>query len=521
MRSAPIPANETERLAALRRYDVLDTSLGAELDDFTLLASQICATPIAFVSLVDEVRQWFPSVIGLDVRETPREHAFCPHSFESRAMLEVPNALEDDRFATNPLVTGDPSIRFYAGAPLVTSDGYPLGTLCVIDRAPRTLSPEQRAALSALSRQVMRQLEHRRTSRRLEQQRREQEAIVSSVFDGLHGLDLEGIVILQNPAAQRMLCPDGATLLGQPAHESIHHHHADGSVFPKHDCPIYATLRDGKTRSVPDDVFWRTDGSSFPVEYDVSCLTDFEGAQVGAIVAFRDVSERRALDRMKSEFVSTVSHELRTPLTSIRGALGLVVGGALGELPPRVRSTLEIALRNSERLGSLVNDILDLEKLDSRIVSIPLAPVRLPDALAQAIDATDGYASRFGVTVVATGVVPDLVVRTNEGRLGQVLANLLSNAIKYSPERGVVEVSAHRDAGVVHIAVRDHGPGVPEEFRSRIFTRFGQAGGAKSGSGLGLSIAQALVEALGGAIGFENHPHGGAEFFFTLPAPDA
>ena len=525
MQSAPIPANEAERLAALLRYEVLDTSLGAELDDFTLLASQICDTPIALVSLVDEARQWFPSRVGLDLAETPREQAFCTHTFESRAMLVVPNTIEDERFATNPLVTGDPRIRFYAGAPLITSDGYPLGTLCVLDRTPRTLTANQRQALDALSRQVMRQLEHRLTSRLLEQQRREQDAIVNSVADGLHCLNLAGTIMLQNPAARRMLCPDGVTLLGESLHSAVHHHHADGSAFPTDECPIQMTLADGETRTVSDDLFWRTDGTSVPVEYVVSSLTDETGTHIGAIVAFRDVSERRELERLKREFVSTVSHELRTPLTSIRGALGLVVGGALGELSPRVRSTLEIAVRNSERLGKLVDDILDLEKLEAGGGDVPLAPVHLPNAMRQALDATEGYALRYGVTVQLVGDVPDIIMQTNEARLSQVVINLISNAIKYSPQNGVVEVSVRREGGVGFFRIRDHGPGVPDAFRSRLFARFAQAGDsdaqAKSGTGLGLSISRALVEALGGAIGFENHVEGGAEFFFTLPAPPA
>ena len=175
--TAPIPANETKRLKVLWQYQVLDTIPEEVFDDLTELAARICEAPIAMITLVDEDRQWFKSKVGVSVNETSRDISFCGHAINHSDLFVVPDASKDERFAQNPLVISEPKIRFYAGAPLITPDGYALGTLCVIDKISRDLRPDQKQALRVLARHVMSQLELRRRSHELSHAHKEREQI--------------------------------------------------------------------------------------------------------------------------------------------------------------------------------------------------------------------------------------------------------------------------------------------------------------------------------------------------------
>jgi GAF domain-containing protein len=187
--SYPIPQNETERMRALRSYKILDTKPEERFDELTQLAAIICGVPISLITLIDADRQWFKSKVGLEISETPRAQAFCTHAIMQPQMFEVPDAAEDARFAKNPLVTGDPNIRFYAGAPLATSDGHLLGTMCVLDRKPRTLTAEQKTALEILGRQVVANMELRSNLRELKEALAAREAAEGPTGEAAVGLD--------------------------------------------------------------------------------------------------------------------------------------------------------------------------------------------------------------------------------------------------------------------------------------------------------------------------------------------
>ncbi|MDM7949323.1 ATP-binding protein [Hydrogenophaga sp.] len=230
-------------------------------------------------------------------------------------------------------------------------------------------------------------------------------------------------------------------------------------------------------------------------------------------------------NKVKSEFLATVSHELRTPLTAIAGSIGLVSGGALGELPAQIHQMLLIAQKNSQRLTFLINDLLDVEKLMAGKLQFDMVCQEVMPLVEQALVANQSYAEQFGVTYTLTHRSDGVLVEVDAQRLHQVLANLLSNAAKFSDAVAQVEVSVHQYESRVRIEVRDHGAGIPIEFHSRIFQKFSQADASdtrqRGGTGLGLAISRELVERMGGTIGFHSEPGQGAIFYFELPMKPA
>jgi signal transduction histidine kinase len=240
-------------------------------------------------------------------------------------------------------------------------------------------------------------------------------------------------------------------------------------------------------------------------------------------VAFEDVSQRRAVERLKDEFVSTVSHELRTPLTSIRGALGLVAGGVVGQLPEHAVELISIARSNTERLVRLINDILDLDKLDAGKLELHLGPVILSELLRSTVEQMRPLADEAGVELTSS-MNGSLEIVADADRITQVVTNLLSNAIKFSPRDARVEVQAEAiPSGNVRISITDSGPGIADADKLRLFNRFQQLDSSdrrsKGGTGLGLAICKAIIEQHGGNIGVTSEVGQGSTFFFNLPMP--
>ncbi len=337
---------------------------------------------------------------------------------------------------------------------------------------------------------------------------RQHQSILDSVGEGIWGMDMEGRLTFINRSGANMLGYSPQELLGQNMHALIHHSHADGSPYPVEECPIIGSVQRETPLHVDDDVFWRKDGQSLPVEY-VACPLLENGRVDGIVVAFTDVTERRRLDRMKDEFIATVSHELRTPLTSLRAALGLVASGALEKRPEKIPQMLDIALGNCDRLVRLVNDIVDFERIGSGSLPLHKTEWNAIDLLRRAMDPERSTAARAGLTFRIDAQPVDVWV--DGDRILQVLGNLIRNAIKFSEKGGEIRLAASASSDKeVTFEVQDHGAGIPAEKLDLIFDRFQQADASDSrlrgGTGLGLALCRGIVNQHGGRIWATSSP---------------
>lgn len=342
-----------------------------------------------------------------------------------------------------------------------------------------------------------------------------QTAIFDGAIDAIITLNPSGSIETVNSAAERMFGYSALELDRRDVSLLVDIATNGEGEFLKRLGASRGALRDGLLRQMQAT---RKDGQTFPVDVALGAMQLPNGTHVVAVV--RDISERRRIEQLKDEFVSTVSHELRTPLTSIAGSLGLLAGGAAGPLPEKAARLIQIAQANSQRLVRLINDILDIEKIESGKLRLEMTSLDLRDIAARAIDGVQGYAEELGVQLtLAEGEAAP--VRGDADWLIQVVTNLLSNASKFSPQGGEVRITVDPEMRVARLSVADHGPGIPDGFRARIFSKFAQADGSdtrdKGGTGLGLAIAREIAERHGGRLWFESAEGEGATFHLDLP----
>ncbi|MGC2403250.1 MAG: PAS domain S-box protein [Acidobacteriaceae bacterium] len=349
---------------------------------------------------------------------------------------------------------------------------------------------------------------------------RQHESILDSVGEGILGMTMQGQVTFINRGAAKILGYSAQELQGQNLHALIHHSRADGSPYPAEECPILSSVKRETPVHVDNDVFWRKDGQSLPVEY-VACPLVDNGRVDGIVVAFADVTEKRRLNRMKDEFIATVSHELRTPLTSLRAALGLVTSGALDKRPEKIPQMLDIALGNCDRLVRLVNDIVDFERIASGTLPVHKAEFNAIDLLRRAMDPERAVAARAGLSFRIDAHPVDVWV--DDARIVQVLGNLIRNAIKFSEKGGEIRLAARATAEQeVTFEVQDQGAGIPPEKLELIFDKFQQADASDSrlqgGTGLGLALCRGIINQHGGRIWATSTRGQGSSFYFTVEA---
>jgi signal transduction histidine kinase/DNA-binding response OmpR family regulator len=365
-----------------------------------------------------------------------------------------------------------------------------------------------------------------------------QKAILNSADFAIIATDAKGVIQVFNGGAERMLGYAAGDVVNKKTPDDLHdprqliaRAEALSAEFATAVAPGFDALTFKPSRGIEDQYdldYIRKDGSRFPGHVSITALRDDKTEIIGYLNICTDDSARVAMiaadkekTRLKDEFVATVSHELRTPLTSIAGALGLLIGNVAGKLPESAMHLLTIAYANSQRLVRLLNDILDIEKMESGKAVFDLKRVEVRSLVQQTIEENRALAEGCGVRIRLDAASAAFDVRADPDRFVQAITNLLSNAVKFSPPGEEVVVAVETQDDAVRISVRDHGHGVPEEFKRHIFEKFAQADGTdarrKGGTGLGLSIVKQIVDRLDGAVGFADAPSGGAIFHIDLP----
>ena len=358
-----------------------------------------------------------------------------------------------------------------------------------------------------------------------------QRTILNSAAYSMISTDTTGVILTANAAAEKWLQRTSAELMGK-------------SISIVHEAGELQSRGDQLTRSmgmpVPGDyhalvmkarygiadafecTYVRKDGTQFPVSLSVTALRGESDNLAGYLMIAADLSERRAIERMKDEFVSVVSHELRTPLTSIKGALGLLAGGVTGTLPPKAEEMAQIARSNADRLSHLVDDILDLQRIESGRITLEKRSCDVAKLMKDSVESVHLVAESEGVAIAMLPL--SAAIRVDPGRIVQALVNLLGNAIKFSRRGGHIEFAAERNGSNVVFRVKDEGRGIPRDKLETIFERFQQVDASdareKGGTGLGLAICRSIVQQHGGRVWAESEPGAGSTFYVQLPTAE-
>lgn len=533
MQIAPLPANEEQRLARLHGLGILDTLPQKAFDDISSLAQVICSTPVALITLIDRDRQWFKSRIGVDASETPREVAFCSHAIlDPEHVTVVEDMSEDARFQDNPLVTGSTKVRFYAGAPIVTDDGFVLGTVCVVDQQARQLHPVQLDALSKLSGLVASLLEHEKA--RLQEAARTAEAVnlqhAQLTAMAISGLDLQVYVDAQyiyRHVNDTFLAYWGCTRdqiigrslpshVGEEAFHTVIQPHLDRALAGE-------TVTYHRRTQFPGRGVRHVQVELLPVRHD--------GAAISGVVMraqdVQDVREREAhlreavalleqKSREQERFIHIMSHDLREPINSINNFTSLLVSDHGPDLPPVAQRYLGFVQAGGQRMGMLLDDLLKYVRLDQH--ALASGPVDVACVVQQV---RDDLASALALGQGRIENDPLPTVQADASLLRIALQNLIANGLKFARPQVPphVRVSAVRQDGFALIQVDDNGIGISAEHQAGIFDMFKRLHLRKQheGSGLGLSICQRIAALHGGHLSVQSVPGVGSRFTLHLP----
>jgi PAS domain S-box-containing protein len=543
MPAAPLPPNEGERLQALRSLKLLDTPPEERFDRVTRLAARILGVPLAFVTLIDETRQFYKSRYGSDTVETPRDVAFCAHTILQDKQLVVPDAKVDDRFRDNIYVMGEPHVRFYAGNPITAADGSIVGTLCVADRHPRVPSAEDLAALRDLAFIAQNEMNMGDVS---EAYNIQQERLRISEARFREVVDVPGKFIWETTLDGRFTFASDRVeeLLGISPEEMTKRGFFDGAL------PEDAVIASAKFSYAAkkgqrfSDLEFRSknkEGNVIWLSARGAPLNDSVGELIGYRGICEDITDRKHIQEelisakeaaesanvAKSEFLANMSHEIRTPMNAVVGMTGLLLGT---ELNPEQRNYAQTVRQSADTLLTIISDILDFSKIESGKLELENHPFDLAVLVEEAVDCVGLQAAEKGLEL-HWHLAPDLPpgFHGDATRLRQILVNLLSNAVRFT-SLGDVSVNvgkAENQTGehFVLFSVWDTGIGIPADKIDRLFQSFSQVDASTTrkfgGTGLGLAISRKLTEMMGGKIWVESEEGKGSGFHAAIPLKEA
>lgn len=516
MPSAMLPWNEADRLAALHSYQILDTAREETFDGLSILAARLIGCPIALVSLVDESRQWFKARHGLNATEAPRNTSFCAHAIlDPSHALVVADAMADVRFADNPLVTGKPGIRFYAGMPLINAEGYALGTLCLMDYAPRAIDADDLDTLSHLARAVMSSMELHRTRKLAQATTHSPAGCIAKVIEALPTAlvlaEAGGRIRITNRLVGRMFGYKCAYLEGKPVEQLL------PGRFRQQYADLLQGLSSDASCSMADGqalAGLREDGTEFPLELSLGPIqVDGEPMVLTAMIdigrrrRFEQESDQRRQDLERSnadlqEFANTASHDLKAPLRAI-GHLAEWIRTDVDKVGhPDTIENLKLLQGRVTRLQKLLDGLLAYSRAgrtNAAIEDVDIGGV--------VRDVTAMLELPQGFKIVCEGGMP--VIRTYRAPIDTVFKNLISNGLQHHDRStGRIAVSMRLFDQMAEFRISDDGPGIPRRFHDRIFMAFQtlKPRDDAEASGMGLAIVKRHVESNGGQIRVESDP---------------
>ena len=531
-----ILSTEPQRLKALRRYKIFNTEAEKSFKNIARLVAEIFNVSVSMISLVDDQEVSFQSSVGMASTIGPRGESFCSLTVLSPEVNVVENALMDPIVANNPLVCGAFGLRFYAGAPLVTHDGFMIGTVCIVDTKPRTFSAHDKRILAGMATVVMEQIElHLLTIENTERQEQINRELVDSVeklaaseqnfqnilntmAEGVGIIDQSGQLVYANAMAQQILGLTQSKIkertFDDPRWQNLR---IDGSLLPEDEHPMAIMMRTGKPVFDHEIGVQPTDRERFYISINAAPIIDPKtGELTGGIGTFMDVTNRRRVLQQKDEFINVASHELKTPVTSLKAAIQVMERMKDKPNPVIFDKMLSQAGKSLNKLNRLIVDLLDSNRISEGQLQLRKVKFNIGEL---ASECAQHVPSSGKFNIILTGDV-NTSVEADEQQIEQVIINFLNNAMKYAPDSPQIQINCEHVQDKLKVSVIDKGPGIPTKLIPHVFDRYYRAdysGYRFSGLGLGLYICTEIIKKHNGEIGVESELGKGSSFWFTLP----